>query len=158
MAEPPLSELLLVLLSPLTSPPPKIKWVYYLLMREPARSLDIWHPICAWLLQDPYVGTWFPLYRQVQVLHLCETKKIKQSVLCVLFSLRTYIKGPGHESIYHPSTKYFKPFSEVLRCSFIYLFSQSAGRRSKILIIWYLSVDRNSLEKAYYVLLLAGKR
>lgn len=73
-------------------PPPKkkIKRVYYLLMREPARSLGIWHPICAWLLQDPYVGTWFPLYRQVQVLHLCETKKIKQSVLCSVLISYTY--------------------------------------------------------------------
>lgn len=152
MAEPPLSELLLVLLSPLT-----IKRVYYLLMREPARSLGIWHPICAWLLQDPYVGTWFPLYRQVQVLRLCETKKIKQSVLCVLFSFRTH-KVLAMNLFTTRRRSISSLSSEVLRCSFIYLFSQSAGRRSKILIIWYLSVDRNSLEKAYYVLLLTGKR
>lgn len=133
------------------------KRVYYLLMREPARSLGIWHPICAWLLQDPYVGTWFPLYRQVQVLHLCETKKIKQCLVCSVLISYTYKRS--WPWIYLPPVdEVFQAFRLKYCVVVLYLFSQSAGRRSKILIIWYLSVDRNSLERAYYVLLLAGKR
>ena len=161
MAEPPLSELLLVLLSPLSQAPPPPQNQASLLPADARACAISWHlasNLCMAftrslrrnLISTVPAGSSTPPLRD-------EKDKTECLVCSVLIA---YIYKRSWPWIYLPPVdEVFQAFRLKYCVVVLYIFfSQSAGRRSKILIIWYLSVDRNSLEKAYYVLLLAGKR